>query len=295
MAGVDGEFGGVRFSNEEVVAFVERFDREMVQEGIQPNFRPIELTRKISKEFNIFTATGKSNNPEIQKLFDFHNSLYRPSDLAVGSIHSGLAFHLDLFFRVDVPRVYGTINLKFLEHTDATDAQLKRIFSYKNESEPFVSDIVDVFDIGGCLGGFYGFSQPRAEAMRLFRMSAFHSQSVVATLSGIFDFKGAIQSALLSSELSIKAALIEIGKGERFLKKEIGHNLEKAIPFLCAKAGYDQGDLELNICELPNFVSSRYDTKDWSRSEVSKIAKSSQRLLATVSRKFSGKSFGTNL
>ena len=291
MAGVDGEFGKMKLSTRDMVALVERFDREMIEEGIPPKARPIAICQKISKEFNIDVALGKGNSAGIQKIMEFHNSLYRTSDLAIGSIHSGLAFHLDLFFRIDFPLVYGTVNLDFHKQSDASETQLARIFSVQEDSESYISDVVDVFDIGACLGNYEGFAQVCDEAMKYFRMAAFHSQAVVALLTGIFDFKGSIQSSLLCAELSIKAALIEMGMSEKELKNTIGHNLRNAVPHLCRAREYDEVELLQLIEALPNFVSSRYDTKDWSRVEVSKIARSAQQLLAIVSREFSGNSF----
>lgn len=281
----------MKLSDKEIFELVERFDREMIQEGIEPKARSLGLARKIGEEFKISVVFGRGNGAEVQKMFDHHNSMYRASDLAIGSIHSGLAFHLDLFFRVDLPIVYGSGKLDPLKQTDATEIQLHRIFSREQDGKSFISDIVDVFDIGACLGGFEGFQQPKEEAMRFFRMASFHSQSVVAALTGIFDFKGSIQSALLCSELSVKAALIEIGLDENSLKNKMGHDLKKAIPILCEQADFDKSELELNISALPHFVTSRYDTKNWTRTEVSSIAKTSQRILAIISRKFSGNSF----
>ena len=112
--------------------------------------------------------------------------------MANGAIHTGISCHLDMFYRVDFPLVYGEVELNFLAHTSANENQLSRIFSRGEESELFLKGVLEVFDIGGCLHNHEGFSQPDGLAMKYFRMASFHNQAMAVALCGNVSLAGAV-------------------------------------------------------------------------------------------------------
>ncbi|MCP5085680.1 MAG: hypothetical protein GY952_02590 [Rhodobacteraceae bacterium] len=278
-------------SNDELLKLVEEVDRDCALSGIHPARRSLEVPKRVCEKLGIAFVLGANTNPDLDKISSAHKFLYRSGDMGMGAVHTGVACHLDLFFRVDFPLIYGSVQLDFLKQTDASENQLRRIFQRKEDGEKFLSNIVDVFDIGGCIGNYHGFEQPNGMPMRYMRMAAFHNQAFSATLTGTYNLAGAVQSSLLCAELSTKAALLDIGKDEDFLKTRIGHNLDTAVQVLREESEFEVDHLSKEIGKLPHFVKSRYEEKKWTRLELAEIALASQSILANICRKVSGGSF----
>jgi hypothetical protein len=211
--------------------------------------------------------------------------------MANGAIHTGISCHLDMFYRVDFPLVYGEVELNFLAHNSANENQLSRIFSRGEEGELFLKGVLEVFDIGGCLHNYEGFSQPDGLAMKYFRMASFHNQAMAVALCGNVSLAGAVQSSLLCAELAVKAGLFHLGKDEDFARNKVGHNLKVAVQELVAVGKIDQTEIESRIRILPDFVSSRYEERRWTRLELVAIASAAQAILAMIARMMSGYSF----
>jgi glucose-6-phosphate-specific signal transduction histidine kinase len=71
----------------------------------------------------------------------------------------------------------------------------------------------------------------------------------------------------------------------------VGHNLKVAVPELVAVGKIDQTEIESRIRILPDFVSSRYEERRWTRLELVAIASAAQAILAMIARMMSGYSF----
>jgi hypothetical protein len=278
-------------SDSELLNLVEEVDRACAAEGVLPHVRSIEVPRRVCGKLGISFVIGAIKVPEIDRIFAAHKHYYRPGDMGIGAIHTGIACHLDLFYRVDFPLIYGEVNINFLSLTNAYPAQLERIWSVKKDSDAFLSNILDVCDIGGTLAPNHGFTPPSGEALNYFRMAAFHNQAFAATLSSNCSLTGAVQSALLCAELAVKAALLHLGKDEEFLRTRIGHDLTKAVPVLVGEGAYEKKSLEENIGQLPHFVKSRYQERKWPRNELVSISLAAQNILSEVSRKISDFSY----
>lgn len=229
---------------------------------------------------------GPQKSPFIERVSALHRQFYRKSDLTAG-IYSGLACHLDMFFRVKVPIIFGAVKFDLFDATDITEYQRARLNINKLEENQFIDAAIDVFDIGGCLMPFDKFSQPQGEAGSYYQLSALHNQAAAATAIGAYDLRGAVQSALLCAELAIKAALLMVGKDSNFIKNSIGHNLKRALPHLRQDARFEVDEMEELLAKLPDFVISRYKNEHRTRVEIAEIVLSAQRILALVARGYS--------
>jgi hypothetical protein len=91
--------------------------------------------------------------------------------------------------------------------TDLTKNQLGWLATRPADYQGFLDQFSDIMDFAGGLGHFADYKRPPDAAVELFWLAAFQLQAAAATLSAAFDFRGAIQSALIGAEISIKAGL----------------------------------------------------------------------------------------
>lgn len=286
----------ISLTEEDLWALIDRLDREACASGISPSARSIKVVMAACQKLGIQFSLGGPKNLDIERLFGMHSALYRTVDLGMGNIFSGLATHLDLFFRVEFPIIFGTVQLDILKLVDITDNQYKRMLEKKEDRNAFHSHIVDVWDIGATLSNLDPRPIGNELANGMFRKSALHMEAATAATVNLFKYEGAIQSALLCAELAIKAAYSMItGCDEDHLKDQVGHKLLRALPVISQDTRFNIKNLQERIDILPDFVKSRYDARKWSRLETGKIAIAAQFLLAEVSRAHLGQSFSSQL
>jgi hypothetical protein len=110
-----------------------------------------------------------------------------------------------------------------------------------------------------------------------------------------FDFRGAIQSALIGAELSIKAGLAAAGTDEAN-RRNFGHNLNSAANAL--SAFYPQFDVHRVLAatgQLPQYVANRYAAIQPSRVETRHIVMKAQYITGEVMRQVTGYSLRSAL
>ena len=130
--------------------------------------------------------------------------------------------------------------------------------------------------------------QRRSLHYRCCNLQRFQTQSAGATLCAAYDGRGAVQSALVAAELSMKAALKGAGAEEDELK-DFGHDFMK----LAKAVGNTWETFELStvmehIRVLPQLVPNRYSPEQPGRNETGSIVMSSQAIAGAVSRVLTG-------
>jgi hypothetical protein len=194
----------------------------------------------------------------------------------------------DLFARFDVPLIFGEPNIDILELVDLTEYQKGWLASDSVQSARFQDQGLDLLDFGYGMSEFgHGRSLPPLSRDLIFR-SHIHLESAAATASGPFDFRGTIQSALLGSELALKAGLAAHGISEQGLKRGFGHDQKKAAAKLAQLEGSFDGDrVGRVVAAYPDFVATRYAGPQPSRSEVGHVLMGAQYVASEVTRRFS--------
>jgi hypothetical protein len=135
--------------------------------------------------------------------------------LAVGGIHGGIFMFRDVFARIDIPMAYGKVAIEPLKLTDLSDTQIKWLCSRSADLQMFLDQFTDIFDFAGSVATFGDYKRPTKEALEVFWLAAFQLQAAAAALSAAFDFRGAVQSAILGAELALKGGLAAIGADEK--------------------------------------------------------------------------------
>ena len=130
----------------------------------------------------------------------------------------------DVFARVTVPIIFGRVGIKPHEMTDLSDMQVRWLYSIEHDRRMFLDQFSDIFDFAGGTSNLGKYKAPPKDSAGIFGLAAFQLQAAAAALSAAFDFRGAVQSALVGTELALKAGLAAAGVGER-TRKRYRHNL----------------------------------------------------------------------
>jgi hypothetical protein len=194
----------------------------------------------------------------------------------------------DIFARISIPFGYGVMAINPLELTDLSATQVRWLCSREADLQMFQDQFIDIFDFAGGLGDFGDYKTPHKEALDVFRLAAFQLQAAAATLSVAFDFRGAVQSALIGAELALKGGLAANGADESARRKH-GHDLQSAAEaFAKAHSAFDVGLVRAAIKRLPPYVDNRYSPTQPGRVETGHIVIGAQYIAGEVMRQVTG-------
>jgi hypothetical protein len=148
----------------------------------------------------------------------------------------------------------------------------------------FHDQFIDIFDFAGTMGRLGDYKMPPKEAQELFQLASFQLQAAAAALSVAFDFRGAIQSCLIGTELSLKAGLAAQGADEKVRRKH-GHDLASAAKaFSMGSQAFDLDLVLRTIQRLPQYVENRYSPEQPDRMAVGHIVMGAQYVAGEVAR-----------
>jgi hypothetical protein len=127
----------------------------------------------------------------------------------------------------------------------------------------------------------------------LMELSHFQLQAAAAVVTGAYDFRGAVQSALIGTELALKAGLAANGEDENKIKT-YGHILPKAIDSLAAyEPKFDADRVRKVAGTFPPYVANRYSPIQPERREIGHIIMGAQYIASEVMRQLSIRNFRT--
>lgn len=201
----------------------------------------------------------------------------------------GVFMFRDMFCRLYAPLAYGRCRIDFWQMLDLSDFQKQWLANDPEALARFVDQAMDVLDFGYGWQEFgYGrTTDPRGKDF-IWRAHV-QLEAASATATTAYDFRGTIQSALLGTELALKAGLAAEGVDDTELRsKKIGHNLEAAATKLggfCS--GFDLDRVVRVVRMFPDFVASRYELPAPSRVETGGILMGAQYVASEVTRQFS--------
>lgn len=275
-------------SDEYLLLLIDEADRELHAKGLNLSARRFRSVAEVCSRLGYQFIIGGPKDPFIDKLHDLTQCFFRPKDGGAPSIFSGLMAHLGFTFQVHVPVVYGHVKVNPFDHTDATEWQLRRIYRVSHEFDECFKQVCDVWDVGTQLAPLDGKKKLLGRVSELFDLSAFHLTAAVCTLSQRSANRGAAQSALISSELAIKALHLENGRSEDWIKKNIGHDLNRGLDDLTVKLGIDAPSVKNVIQRLPSMVGERYGDVEVPALKMNELVLLAQSVLAAVARALCG-------
>lgn len=265
-------------------------DDEGFSKGEEPKQRAFKNILGALKRLNIdgVVVAGANAPPIVQRLHAANNLLFRKQDQAVGGIHLGAIMFRDIFARFAVPLIFGSPTVDFFEILDLSGYQKKWLASNVVELGRFEDQSIDLMDFGyGWMEFGHGLSLPKLALEHIYRCHI-HLEAAAATATGPCDSQGTIQSALLGSELSLKAGLAAHGISEDELKRDFRHDQKKAASKLAELELAFDGDRVLRVvATFPDYVTSRYAGPQPTRLQVGHVLMGAQYVASEVTRSFS--------
>ncbi len=263
-------------------------DDEGIAAGEEPRRRELENLRRVMNRIRpgaSYILAGQHTPPLVKRIQALGGRLYRPEDIRVGGVHMGAFMFRDLFARLSIPVIFGTVNLDPLEHLDLSDFQKDWLKHTPAEYARLGDQFIDLMDFGYGVMEMGHSRDIGDQAKSLLGLARFHFQAAAATITGAYDLGGAIQSALLGTELALKAGLAANGVPEDRLKLEYGHNFWKAAKALGeVEAGFDSERVLRVLDTFPAYVPNRYAGEQPGRIEAGHIVMGAQYVAAEVTR-----------
>jgi len=267
-------------------------DDEGLAKGEAPKARAFQNVVRALKHLNIegVIVAGRGKPPIVSRIQRANDALFRKQDQAVGGVHLGAVMFRDLFARFDVPVIFGAPHIDPFEFVDLTEYQNGWLASDPKQLNQFLDQALDLLDFGYGMSEFgQGRSLPPLASDLIYR-SHIYLEAAAATATGAFDFRGTMQSALLGSELALKAGLAAHGTPEDELRQKYRHDQRKATRKLGnLEADFDSDRVERVVAGFPDYVATRYAGSQPTRQQVGYVLIGAQYVASEVTRRFSGR------
>lgn len=284
-------------SDEQLLYLVGKIDAELFREGRDIKQRIWDVPRILMERFGYtqLVMSGVGKPAILKRIEDAFSSIYRKQDLAMGG-HIGVFMYRDIFARIAIPLIYGEVSINPFEYVELTPVQLRMIQTEPEEMEIFVDQFSDVADIQ------YGISElnlPFAKmelVARFIGLARLHLHAAAAIVTGGYDYRGAVQSALLATELALKSAVATQGRTELEIKNEFGHNFKELTNCIAGTwTSFDADRVRRVIARQPEYVPNRYAPAQPARREVGHTIMGAQYVAAEVVRQMSDRNFRADL
>jgi hypothetical protein len=213
-------------SDDQLLQIVIKVDTEMFRAGVDIRRRQLEVPFNVMKQIGYtgFVIAGEGAPPVLKRIHRSFQALYRDQDIAIGG-HLGVFMYRDIFARIAIPTAYGRVKITPLDHVELTDIQKRTLSNEPEELEAFHDQFADIRDLE------YGKSELKSPyanlevADRFINLSRLHLHAAAAIVTGGYDYRGAVQSSLLATELALKAGAAAQSLTEKRIKDTFGHNL----------------------------------------------------------------------
>lgn len=280
-------------NDEELLYIVGQADKQLFDAGADIRRRYWEVPQQVMQGFGYigFVMAGHGKPEILDRIEKAFASIYRKQDIAMGG-HIGVFMYRDVFARISVPHIFGQVRLDPFHFVELTDVQKRILGTEPDQVAIFVDQFVDVSDIQ------YGTSEIRKPysdlelVARFLGLARLHLHSASAVLTGGYDYRGAVQAALLATELSLKAGLGALGLTEATIKTKFGHHTDKIASFLDEQwQSFDGERVARTLEKQPQYVPNRYSAEQPERREVGHLVMGAQYVVAEIVRQVSNRDF----
>jgi hypothetical protein len=269
--------------------FILEMDGKLIAEDVKLHARPFHVVTAWMSEKGI---KGDVLDKRIWKpLMSFYQHLYPNESFSMPPLLIGGVGLRDRIYSVRVDLIYGGTAIDPIECIDIDPDEISMIFRYYPEQfwRAFYG-VCDLWDFAYGVHDLISLGSPARDLLQNARSSLV---AISRTLSGDLDIDSAVQSACLTAELSIKAALLHTGTTEAQLKK-----LSHRLPFLAdavidTKPTVTDDRLRRASSRFPDYVATRYSLHGLKRIELVELGMRAQFVAADVIRRISGRSVGT--
>jgi hypothetical protein len=280
-------------SDDEILTLVVRVDTALFAAGQDIKQRQFSVLSEVMKLLGYvgYVLAGVGTPPIVTRVQAQFSRLYSAHDLAIGG-HIGVFMFRDIFARIGVPHTYGTVRIVPLDWVELTDVQ-KRVLSCEPDNlDCYHDQFADLFDLEYGIGEMYATHSKMELVDRFLNLARLHLHASAAVVTGGYDYRGAVQSALLASELALKALAAATGLDETEIKDRFGHKANKMITYLEGKyPTFDAKRVGRVVATQPSYVPNRYAKEQPKRVMVGHTIMGAQYIAAEVTRQLSARNF----
>ena len=266
-------------SDDELFQLILGLEDQLEEEGLDPADRAFHLPNRAMEALgyeSFALIEGSPTNALFERVRYIHSMLYRPKDVAAGGLHAGAFMFRGIATLIEIPYVFGSVKIDLLELCDLTENQKVWLSKREHELSAYCDTAIDLLDFTGGFFRMGGFKPLPKASIPLFFLARSHLQAAAATLCATLDTRGCVQSAILGSELALKAAISGAGATAKDLKK-LGHNqLKLAAAVSSAYPSISATGLTRSVKVLPAYVSNRYSMTQPSYREAGTIVMAAQ-------------------
>jgi hypothetical protein len=280
----------------DLLKLVIQVDDELIQEGAEPFQRPLTAYLRIAGRLKPGSSSILQHDPLSNAVNQIYSELYRPSDLHIPPMHVGAFMFRDVFFPLRIPLIYGSPAINPVDFlTDLPDIPKRWLFDNKQTGLVFFDQVIDLMDFAYGLDDLEKIGKLPDKTVEWWYLAKQQLEAAAATVLGSFNKYAVIQNCCISTELMLKGGLLAKGIDEKTLaskKQGYGHNLENLVD----KAAHhlpalDRETLIFIAQQFPDYVESRYEAKNFSRSDLGKFLMNAQFISGEVLRQFSDRNF----
>jgi hypothetical protein len=281
-------------TDDALLTLVVQIDAALFAAGQDIKQRQFNVPREVMKQLGYasFVLAGAGMSPTVTRIQALFSRLYNAHDLAIGG-HIGVFMFRDIFARVGVPHAYGmTVRIVPLEWVELTDIQKRILSSEPDNFDCYHDQFADLFDLEYGIGELRASYSKMELVDRFLNLARLHLHASAAIVTGGYDYRGAVQSALLASELALKALAAATGRGEKEIKDQFGHKTNVLIAYLEGKwPTFDTARVRRVAATQPSYVPNRYAKEQPKRVEVGHTIMGAQYIAAEVTRQLSARNF----
>lgn len=284
-------------SDDELLFIVGETDKELFLAGVDVRRRYSEVPSRVMRKlgYGSFILEGSDALPIMTRIYYAFDLIHRKSDRVMGG-HIGVFMYHDVFSRISVPEGCGSICIKPFECVDLTPTQICIMQTEPQELSRYIDQFCDVFDIQ------WGIKELNAQfrkvelVYRYIDFARLHLHAAAAIVTGGYDYRGAVQSALLATELALKSAVASTGLTDEDIRKQFGHDLADLVDFIELNwACFDSGRVRRAVVAQPSYVLNRYSGKQPSRCEVGHTVMRAQFVVSEVVRHMSDRDLRSSM
>lgn len=286
-----------QLSEEQILHIVNETDAELFRAGVEINRRRWEVPHHVMQRLGCyaFVVAGVGKPQVLERIEAAFRSIYRKQDFAMGG-HIGVFMYRDVFARIAVPQIFGPSVFNPLQFVDLSPVQLRNLQNGPDEMGTFLDQICDVTDVEYGSGSL---NLPFAKMElvgRFIGRARTHLHAAAAILTGGYDCGGAVQTAVLATELALKSAAAAQGLGEDEIRKRFRHDLRGLVDFAAlAWSAFDSARVQRVISCQPDYVRNRYSSAQPDRLVVGHRVMGAQFIVAEVVLQLSDRDFRTGL
>ncbi|RKS17080.1 HEPN domain-containing protein [Pseudomonas sp. WPR_5_2] len=263
--------------------FVRQMDDKLMAQDVKLHARPFQVAIEWMREKNI---TGDVfDKSTFEPLMVTYKRLYPSGDFSISALLTGGVALRDVMYPARVHVGYGQVTIDPLECIEIEREELELVFQhYPDQGWRALYGVCDLWGFGYGVDDLIRSGSPATDLLKNARSSVAATPRI---LSADLDLDAAVQTACLTAELAMKAALIHLGCTEERVRK-LSHHLTKLADELIATKPASSDDRLRKACaKFPNYVETRYAPHGLTRLELMALAMRAQFVAADAIRRIS--------